>query len=88
MSPEKKCNSCLCYDRETGFCQVNILINDKKLKLPVFPDDSCHYISLGVSVEQIRLWEEEKQNGEKVVKIEYPVGFFGSDDKNLTKNLP
>ena len=27
--------------------------------MPVNPNDNCHYIELGVSVEQVRFWEEE-----------------------------
>ena len=40
---EKKCKSCLCYDPKSGYCQVNILINEKKMKLPVFAEDNCHF---------------------------------------------
>ena len=52
---EKKCKSCLCYDPKSGYCQVNILINEKKMKLPVFAEDNCHFLELGMNVEQIRM---------------------------------
>ena len=83
---EKKCKTCFCFDSKTGFCQVNILVNDKKIKLPVFEEDNCHFIDLGIDVEQIRLWEEGKEEGEKTIKIEYPVGFFGPDNKKISGN--
>ena len=44
--------------------------------MPVNANDNCHYIELGVPVEQVRFWEEEIK-GEKVVKMEYPENFFG-----------
>jgi hypothetical protein len=78
---EKKCKSCLCYDPKSGYCQVNILINEKKMKLPVFAEDNCHFLELGMDVEQIRMWEEGKDGEHKTIKIEYPVGFFGPEDK-------
>jgi len=51
--------------------------------MPVAASDDCHYIELGVSVEQVRFWEEEAK-GKNVVKMEYPENFFG---KNLNSAL-
>jgi hypothetical protein len=46
--------------------------------MPVNPNDKCHYIELGVSVDQVRFWEEEIK-GEKIIKMEYPANFFGDN---------
>jgi|LakMenEpi03Aug12_release.lakeMendotaPanAssembly.Ray.scaffolds.fasta_scaffold18657_11 hypothetical protein len=80
---KKKCNNCFCFDREKKVCKVNIIYNGKNLNMPVAASDDCHYIELGVSVEQVRFWEEEAK-GKKVVKMEYPENFFG---KNLNSAL-
>jgi hypothetical protein len=73
---KKKCKNCFCLDKKENICKVNILHNGKSVNMPVNPNDKCHYIELGVSVEQVRFWEEEVK-GEKIVKMEYPENFFG-----------
>lgn len=78
---EKKCKNCLCFDKSKNLCNVNILLDEKKLKLPVFAEDNCHYLELGIPIQQIRMWEEEQADQTKKVKIEYPSDFFGQVDK-------
>lgn len=75
---EPKCKNCLCFNRENQTCRVAILIEGKKYNMPVSPEDNCHLDELGIPVEQVRWFEDEK---EKSVKIEYPVGFFGEEEK-------
>lgn len=76
MIQEKKCKNCLLYDKKKEQCKVAVLIGGKETHLPVFPEDNCHFIELGISAEQVR-WFEEDVNGKKVVKMEYPDNFFG-----------
>jgi hypothetical protein len=73
---KKKCKNCFCFDKENKVCKVNILYEGKNVNMPVNSDDNCHYIELGVPVEQVRFWEEEIK-GKKIVKMEYPETFFG-----------
>lgn len=72
----KKCKNCLCYDKDKKVCKVSILHEGKNVNMPVNPNDNCHYIELGISVEQVRFWEEDIK-GKKIVKMEYPENFFG-----------
>lgn len=79
---EPKCKNCLLYNREEGLCRVAILINGEQIHLPVSPEDNCHMDELGIPVEQVRWWVENPKTGKQtdgngVVKIEYPKGFFG-----------
>ena len=72
----KKCKNCFCFDKNNKTCKVNILYEGKNVNMPVNANDNCHYIELGVPVEQVRFWEEEIK-GKKLVKMEYPENFFG-----------
>jgi len=72
----KKCKNCFCFDKDNKVCKVNILHEGKNVNMPVNANDNCHYIELGVPVEQVRFWEEEIK-GKKIVKMEYPENFFG-----------
>jgi hypothetical protein len=83
---EPICNNCLLYRREKGECGVAVLVDGKKYHLPVFPGDHCHMDDLGIEVKQVRFWTEDAKTGKPTegngkVKIEYPVGFFGDDQK-------
>lgn len=79
---EKKCGKCLLFDLKEEMCRVAILIDGEKMNLPVQKEDNCHMDELGIPVEQVRWWVEdpntgERTNGDGVVKMEYPEGFFG-----------
>jgi hypothetical protein len=79
---EPKCKNCLLFDRQKGLCKVAILVDGKQYHMPVFPDDNCHMDQLGIPVEQVRWYVEDPVTGEPtdgngVVKMEYPEGFFG-----------
>lgn len=80
---EPICKNCLLFNRENETCNVAILIEGKKLHMPVNPNDHCHMDELGIPVEQVRWWVEDPSTGEKtnqngIVKIEYPEKFFGT----------
>lgn len=80
--PEAKCGNCLLYKQERGECGVAILLEGEIVHMPVQPNDKCHMDDLGIEVDQVRWWVEDKETGEPtskdgIVKIEYPEGFFG-----------
>jgi hypothetical protein len=79
---KKKCKNCFCFDKKENVCKVNIIHEGKNVNMPVNPNDKCHYIELGVSVEQVRFWEEEIK-GEKIIKMEYPANFFGDNSVKI-----
>jgi len=72
---EKECKNCLLFDKEKKLCKVAILIDGEKFNLPVDPNDNCHMDELQIPVEQIR-WFEEKKDDKKTIKIEYPEHLF------------
>jgi hypothetical protein len=83
---EPKCKNCLLYDAKKGICKVAILVDGEQIHLPVDPEDNCHMNELGIPVLQVRWWVEDKNTGEPtdndgIVKIEYPEGFFGENNK-------
>lgn len=80
------CNNCLLYNRENSACKVAVLIEGKEYHLPVAPGDKCHMEELGIEIKQVRWWVEDqsgkKVDGDGIVKIEYPEGFFGNESEN------
>jgi hypothetical protein len=79
---EKRCGNCLLYRKEKEDCGVAVVVEGDVMHLPVSPKDKCHMEELGIEINQVRWWVEDKDTGEKtdrdgVVKIEYPEGFFG-----------
>lgn len=80
--PEPVCGNCLLFRRDKKECGVAVLIDGEVLHMPVSEEDRCHMDELGIEVNQVRWWVEDKSTGEKtdkdgIVKIEYPEGFFG-----------
>jgi hypothetical protein len=88
MAKKKKiepiCKNCLLFDGNRKQCKVAILVEGKEYHLPVFPNDRCHMDELGIPVEQVRWWVDDKDgkptSGDGKVKIEYPEGFFGKEE--------
>lgn len=79
---EPVCGNCLLFRRDKKECGVAVLIEGEVLHMPVSEGDRCHMDELGIEVNQVRWWVEDKSTGEKtdkdgIVKIEYPEGFFG-----------
>ena len=81
---EPICKNCLLYNSEKKECKVAILDSGKEYHMPVELNDRCHMDELGIEVQQVRWWTEDKNgkpvNGNGVVKIEYPENFFGKKD--------
>lgn len=79
----KNCGNCLLYNNQKRECKVAILIEGTEYHMPVNPKDSCHMDELGIEINQVRWWVEDEQgkqtDGQGIVKIEYPEGFFGKD---------
>lgn len=84
MKNKKICKNCSLFNKFKQICNVAILHEGKKYNLPVNEDDKCHLDELGIEVNQVRWWVEDPITGERtnkngVVKMEYPVGFFGKE---------
>lgn len=81
---KKICGNCRLYNHDKGTCGVAVLIEGKQYHMPVFPKDKCHMEELGIEINQVRWWVEDKFgnpiDGEGTVKIEYPEGFFGKNE--------
>jgi hypothetical protein len=80
----KICGTCRLFNKNTETCAVSILLEGKQYHMPVSPTDSCHMEELGIEINQVRWWVEDPKTGESidgngVVKIEYPEGFFGKN---------
>jgi hypothetical protein len=84
---EPICGNCRLFDPSKRECQVVILFEGEKVKLPVDPKDSCFFeqtyfdpttksMETLNEIQQIRLWVEDENgkptDGNGSVKIEYP----------------
>lgn len=89
---EPLCKNCLLYNREKGICKVAILINGQQIHMPVFANDHCHMDELGIPVDQVRWWAEDHKTGERskdgkgIIKMEYPINFFGNNTNGTINN--
>lgn len=95
---QKICGNCKLFDPQKNECGVTILHEGNRVKLPVSSEDSCFFEeeyfdpttkaldNFSNEIQEVKFWVEnqkgEKTNGNGVVKIEYPEGFFG---KNIDK---
>jgi hypothetical protein len=75
---EKICNNCKLYDPQEGICRVVVLMEGRKVYLPVDPHESCFFGDEFIEdVKEIKFWVEnekgEKIDGNGIVKIEYPI---------------
>jgi len=81
---EPICKNCLLYNPDKKECKVAILVAGKEYHMPVELNDRCHMDELGIEVNQVRWWTEDKEgnkiDGDGIVKIEYPENFFGKKD--------
>jgi hypothetical protein len=90
---EPICKNCRLFDSHRSLCRVVILHEGQKTNLPVEANDLCffeqpyfdpitHRRETLNEVKQVRFWVEgkdgKKTDGDGVVKMEYPEGFFGS----------
>lgn len=78
---EKICENCQLFNPKLSNCSVSILMEGKKYNMPVDPKDKCHMEELGIEINQVRWWVEDKDgnptNKNGIVKMEYPENFFG-----------
>lgn len=93
---ERVCKNCKLYDTKREVCSIIVLHEGKKLNVPMEPEDACLYEteyfdpttkaieSFTDEIKEVKMWVEndkgEKTDGDGVVKIEYPDGFFGEKD--------
>lgn len=93
---EKICGNCRLFNEAAGECSIVVLHEGERLKIPVDPEDSCFFEgeyfdpstkaieNFSEDIKEVKFWVEneqgEKTNGDGVVKMEYPEGFFGKDD--------
>ncbi len=80
MKAEPLCKNCALYNRRKGECKVMVFHEGKQFHMPVFPEDRCHLLELGIPAQQIRWWVEDPATGQPavrgVVKVEYPEKLF------------
>jgi hypothetical protein len=92
---ERICRNCKLFNPDTSECAVVILYEGQRLRLPVLAHEPCFFESqyfdpttkamedFAGDIQQVRFWVEndkgEKTNGDGIVKIEYPEGFFGKE---------
>lgn len=76
------CKNCRLYNPSSSTCVVQAVVNEQIVKdIPVDPKDKCLWEELGIAdhIEQIRLWEHEKKDGSKEVKVEFPEELLGNE---------
>lgn len=92
-SIEPICRNCLLYDAKQGVCRVVVLYAGERIHVPVEPDDRCFFEEeyfnpvtnqvekYSDDIKHVRFWVEDENgqptDGDGIVKIEYPEGFFG-----------
>lgn len=86
---QRICKNCRLFNEPDGTCSIRILHQGVVWRdIPVDPNDECLWEELGIAdhIQQVRFWVEddngEPTKGNGTVKIEYPPGFFGSDQKS------
>ena len=91
---ERICKNCKLFDSENNFCGIVVLWEGERQHLPVDAEDACFFEeeyfdpvtksteSFAEDIQEVKFWTEdekgEKTDGNGVVKIEYPEGFFGN----------
>lgn len=88
----KICKNCKLFDPKRKQCQVVILAEGKRVKIPVEAKDPCFFEepyfdpitgekSDFNEIQEVKFWVEDeygrKTGGNGTVKMEYPAGFFG-----------
>lgn len=83
---ERICGNCRLYDGKTETCKVTVLVEGRKVRVPVDHRDPCFfegmpgYPSFTEDIQELKFWVENEK-GEKIdgfnengiVKMEYPV---------------
>lgn len=83
------CGNCKLYCPKDRVCSIIILFEGEKKNIPVDAEDLCFFKDSGMNqgfiedVQEVKLWTEDedgkKIDGDGIVKIEYPKGFYGDD---------
>ncbi|RDJ35347.1 MAG: hypothetical protein DWQ19_11065 [Crenarchaeota archaeon] len=82
---ERKCKNCRLYNMEEKYCRVVVLHNGERINPPTDPEDYCIFEQEDIAeeIKEVKWWVEDPETGEKckegVVKVEYPIGFFGKE---------
>jgi hypothetical protein len=90
---EHICNNCKLYDPQKSLCKIVVLHEGERTNVPVSPHDPCFYESVDgwegesfvADVKEVKFWVENKEgqktDGDGIVKMEYPEGFFGEEEE-------
>jgi len=89
------CKNCKIYNAKAEECSVIVLHEGERLKVPMWPEDKCMYETeyfdpttksmedFAGNIQEVKFWVEneqgEKVDGDGIVKMEYPKGFFGKE---------
>lgn len=87
---ERICGNCKLFNAQRGVCSIVILMNGERQHVPVDADDPCFFDDMPGTgqgfiedIKEVKFWVEnekgEKTDGDGIVKMEYPEGFFGED---------
>jgi hypothetical protein len=90
---KKICKNCKLFDPKSSSCSIVVLHEGQRLRLPVSAEDSCFFEgeyfdptlkatqSFAEEIKEVKFWVEnekgDKIDGDGIVKMEYPEGFFG-----------
>lgn len=88
---ERICGNCRLFDPKSKRCNIVVLCEGKRYKIPVDAGDYCFFEEnyfdskkqecFAEEIKEVKFWVEnangEKTDGNGTVKIEYPEGFFG-----------
>ena len=93
---ERICGNCKLYDGPNQQCSVVVLLEGKRVKVPMEPKDACLYESeyfdpsskeagdFSEDIKEVKFWVEnqdgQKTAGNGTVKMEYPEGFLGEKE--------
>jgi hypothetical protein len=47
-----KCKNCQLYDKKNSVCQTQVVVQGEIYKLPVKPEDECHWIRIDLEVQK------------------------------------
>lgn len=88
---KKICKNCALFNKQNNTCQVKIVYGPEVIRdVPVDPKNTCLWEQMGVAdlIQEVRFWVEDPKTGEKtdgngIVKMQYPEGFFGAPNHSI-----
>jgi hypothetical protein len=86
---ERICKNCRLFNPDDSSCSVKLVNGTDVIRdLPVNANDSCVWEDMGLAdfIQEVRFWVEDPETGKKtdgngLVKIQYPEGFFGYSER-------